>query len=219
MIGVFGGTFNPVHWGHIRTALEIKKALAMDSMLLVPCGIPPHREQPDISASIRLAMLQAAVAEYHQLHIDERELRRPGPSYSVDTLQSLREENGDTPIGLCVGVDAFIHLDSWHEWQRLLELAHIIVVHRPGWPLESLSEQLSDGLRAVVGDRVTRDVNMLRQRSGGLILPQKVTEIDISSSDIRRRVAQGESIAGCVPPAVAEIIQQLHLYQTTEKSG
>ena len=218
MIGVFGGTFNPVHWGHIRTALEIKKELAMDSMLLVPCGIPPHREEPDIDAKIRLAMLQAAVADYHELEIDDRELKRQGPSYTVDTLQSLRKEHGDIPIGLCVGVDAFIHLDTWHEWKSLLKLAHIVVAHRPGWPLDSLTQQLSGELKAVAMECMTTRPESLTQRSCGLILPQKVTDIDISSSDIRQRVAQGESIAGLVPPTVLQIIQQLHLYQATEKS-
>ncbi|MGD8559051.1 MAG: nicotinate-nucleotide adenylyltransferase [Gammaproteobacteria bacterium] len=218
MIGVFGGTFNPVHWGHVRTALEIKNALAIETMLLMPCGIPPHREEPDVDAPTRLSMLQAAVADYPQLQVDDRELKRGGLSYSVDTLHSLREENGDTPICLCVGADAFIHLDSWHQWQKLFSLAHIIVVHRPGWPLDTLMQQIQGELKSIVATSLVTQPDLLRQQQCGLVLPQKVTDINISATDIRQRLVQGQSIAELVPPAVLQIIEQQHLYQTTEKS-
>lgn len=219
MLGVFGGTFNPVHWGHIRTALEIKKALSMDELLMVPAGIPPHREEPDVDAQLRLAMLQAAVADFPELQVDDRELQREGPSYTVDTLQSLRTEKGDeNSLCLCVGADAFIQLDTWHEWQKLFRLAHIIVVHRPGWPVDSLIQRISGDLKSIVSNSLVTRPALLRQQSHGLVLLQKVTNIDISSSAIRQRIARGGSIAEWVPPAVLDIIEQHHLYQTTEKS-
>jgi nicotinate-nucleotide adenylyltransferase len=218
MIGIFGGTFNPVHWGHIRTALELKNALAMEQMLLVPCGIPPHRDEPDTTPQIRLAMLSAAVADYAELQVDDRELKREGPSYTIDTLRSLRAEKGDVPLGLCVGVDAFVYLDTWHEWQHLIELAHIIVAHRPGWPIESLEQQVSGELKAMIHDHKVKDSAVLHAKPAGYILPQKVTDIDISSSTIRQYIAQGKSIADMVPPPVLKIIESHKLYQTAERS-
>jgi nicotinate-nucleotide adenylyltransferase len=213
MIGVFGGTFNPVHWGHIRTALEIKKALSMDVLLMVPAGIPPHRDEPDVDAQLRLAMLQAAVADFPELQVDDRELKREGPSYTVDTLQSLRAEKGDEiPLCLCVGADAFIQLDTWHEWQKLFCLAHIIVVHRPGWPVDSLMQRISGDLKSIVSKNLVTRPGLLSRQPHGLVLLQTVTEIDISSSTIRQRLARGESVAEWVPPAVLDIIEQQHLY-------
>ncbi|WP_455365279.1 nicotinate-nucleotide adenylyltransferase [Kaarinaea lacus] len=214
MIGIFGGTFNPVHWGHIRTALELKNALAMDKMLMVPCGIPPHRDEPETRAEIRLAMLSAAVADYAELQVDDRELKREGVSYTIDTLRSLREEEGEVPLCLCVGVDAFIDLDTWHEWRHLINLAHIVVAHRPGWPIESLEQRISAELKSMTHDHQVIDVDRLHNKPAGYVLMQKVTDIDISSSNIRDRIKQGKSINDMVPPQVLEIIESHKLYQS-----
>ena len=218
MIGFFGGTFNPVHWGHLRTALELKKALAMDTMLLVPCGIPPHRDEPDTDPDIRLAMLNAAIVDNDELQVDDRELQRAGLSYTVDSLQSIREEKGDISIGLCVGADAFIHLDTWHQWENLIKLAHIIVAYRPGWPVESLQEQVSDDLKAMLKEHMVTNAVLLHEKPAGHVLVQKVTDIDISSSIIRRRVARGDSIEDFVPSSVIQIIKSKMLYQNIERS-
>jgi nicotinate-nucleotide adenylyltransferase len=218
MIGIFGGTFNPVHWGHVRTALELKNALVMDTVLMVPCGIPPHRDEPDTSPQIRLAMLKAAIAGIDGLQIDDRELKREGPSYTIDTLRSLRDEKGHLPIGLCVGVDAFVALDTWHQWQQLIEFAHIIVVHRPGWPVEGMDQQVSTELKAMIHAHRVDDSARLHEQAAGFLLTQKVTNIDISSSDIRQRIAQGKSIKDMVPEQVQKIIESNKLYQTTVRS-
>jgi nicotinate-nucleotide adenylyltransferase len=218
MIGIFGGTFNPVHWGHIRTALELRKALAMDVMLMVPCGIPPHRDEPDTNPQIRLAMLNAAVSGYSELQVDDRELKRDGPSYTVDTLHSLRDEKGNVPLALCVGVDAFVNLDTWHQWKSLVELAHIVVAHRPGWPVESLEQKISAGLKKMVREHTVIDGALLHQKPAGCVLMQKVTDIPLSSSEIRHCVAQGKSVADMVPPGVLHIIERNKLYQTAERS-
>ena len=213
MIGVFGGTFNPVHWGHVRTALELYKVLMMDTMLMIPSGIPPHREEPDVDTGLRLAMLRAAIADHPELIIDERELKRSGPSYMIDTLQSLRQEQPHASIALCVGVDAFVYLHTWHRWRELFDYAHIVVAHRPGWPVDNLMQQAPAELREVIERRLVTDVQQLKAKSAGLLLAQKVTDIDISSSDIRQRIAHGESVAGLVPEGVLRIIEQNHLYQ------
>ena len=218
MIGIFGGTFNPVHWGHVRTALEIKKALDLDAMYLVPSRVPPHRDEPEVDAEVRLAMLKAAIEDFTELEIDDRELQRKGPSYTVDTLRSIRQQQPDITIGLCVGVDAFIHLDTWHQWRQLFDLAHIIIAHRPGWPVDTLTEQVHGELRSVVEQRLVTDAGQLKINSAGLFLPQKVTDIDISSSVIRQYVEQGKSIAGMVPDKVLEIIRQRKLYQSIKGS-
>lgn len=218
MLGIFGGTYNPVHWGHLRTALEIKKALAMDTMLLVPCGIPPHRDEPDIEPEIRLAMLHAAIAGYDELQVDDRELKRKGPSYTVDTLQSIREEKGGISIGLCVGADAFIQLDTWHQWERLIELAHIIVAYRPGWPVDSLQQQVSEDLKAMLEKHLITNSKLLHDKPAGYVITQKVTDIDISSSIIRQRIAHGESVEDYVPSSVIQIIKSKNLYRNIERS-
>jgi len=218
MIGLFGGTFNPVHWGHLRTALEIKKALSMDTMILMPCGIPPHRDEPDIEPEIRLAMLNAAIADNDELQVDDRELQRAGPSYTVDTLQFIRDEQGDVSIGLCVGADAFVYLDTWHQWTNLIKLAHIIVAYRPGWPVESLEQQVSGDLKAMLKQHLVTNSELLHEKPAGYVLTQKVTDIDISSSKIRQCIAQGKSIEDYVPPNVLQFIKSKMLYQNIERS-
>jgi len=214
MIGLLGGTFNPVHWGHVRTALEIKRSLSLEAMLLIPCRIPPHRAEPNVKAATRLAMLRAAIEDVDDLEIDERELNRPGASYTVDTLTSLHHELPAATLGLCMGVDAFIHLDSWHEWQRLFALAHIIIAHRPGWTHDNMINQVSEPLREAIKPRIVTDKNDLQRSNNGLILPLRVTDIDISSSEIRRRIAQGEPVSDMLPPGVLEIIERENLYQS-----
>ena len=135
MIGIFGGTFDPVHFGHLRPALDVKQALGLREMRLIPCFSPPHRQQPVANPGQRLTMLRAAVGEEPELLVDNREMKREGVSYMVDTLSSLREEFGDEPLCLVLGSDAFLQLDGWHRWREIIELAHIVVTHRPGWEM------------------------------------------------------------------------------------
>lgn len=211
--GIFGGTFNPVHWGHVRTALEIKNTLKLERMLMVPCGIPPHRQQPGVSSDERLAMLKLAIRDFPELEIDERELKRDGPSYSVDTLQSLHEEMPDQSFAMCTGMDAFLTLNTWHRWQDLFDLAHIIVAHRPGWTIDKITEQLPADLKKQWQARYKEDVTEISRNKTGIIVELKVTEIDISSSDIRRRIENNESISGLVPVAVEGYINRHELYR------
>ncbi|WP_456379326.1 nicotinate-nucleotide adenylyltransferase [Thiolapillus sp.] len=203
MIGIFGGTFDPVHNGHLRTALDVYEALQLDQLRFIPLGQAVHRDQPQTSAGKRLAMLQAAIEGQKGFVIDERELKRQQPSYSVHTLQSLREELGEElPLCLLLGRDAFNSFHSWHQPRRILELAHLVVMDRPGHALPQ-----DEPMQALMRGRITEDAAALRTRPGGSILLQTVTRLDISSSDIRNRLAQGRSIRWLLPEAVLNILR------------
>ncbi len=204
MIGIFGGTFDPVHYGHLRPVAEVARALALDEVRFIPAGAPPHRARPGAGATHRLRMVEIALQDEARFRVDDRELRRAGPSYTVDTLASLRAELGTGPLCLIVGMDAFLGLPSWHEWPRLFAQAHIAVMHRPGWDVQALP--------AWAAERLCTDPADLRRRDSGLIWLQTVTPQDISASAIRARRARRLSIAGLVPPAVADYIDQHQLY-------
>jgi len=206
LIGILGGTFDPVHYGHLRCATEVAEALSLDRVLLIPLANPPHREPPVASAVQRLQMLQLAVREFSRLQVDDCELRLGGMSYTVRTLEHLRNELGDVALCLMVGADAFLDLESWHQWQRLFELAHIIVMQRPGFDLEGRMPTWSL-------PRLAQSVAGLREQPNDRIWVQPVTPIDISASAIRQALARGESVAGKTPAAVLDYIQHHRLYE------
>lgn len=208
MIGIFGGTFDPVHHGHLRAALELLQDLELSELRLIPCRIPPHRATPGATPEQRLAMLRAAVRDQSGFIVDDRELRRAGPSYTVDTLHSLRTEFGDTPLCLIVGADAFLGFPTWHRWTELIELAHVVVMHRPGWnaPADGV---LADLLQARRVDTPAR----LRAQSAGCILVWPVTQLDISASRIREEVRRGRSPRYLVPDPVWELIRTEGIYR------
>ena len=132
-IGIFGGTFDPIHYGHLRTAFELLQALRLTEVRFMPAGNPPHRESPVANAEVRLQMVMAATEGQHGFLVDDREIRREGPSYSVDTLATLRAEHPDRSLCLIVGMDAFLGLPKWYQWREILQLSHVVVAHRPGW--------------------------------------------------------------------------------------
>lgn len=207
MICILGGTFDPVHFGHLRPALEVQQALGIRQVHLLPCRIPPHRELPGLSAEHRLELLQRVVEEESALAVDERELRREGPSYMVDTLRSLREEYGDEPLCLALGMDALLDLESWHRWQELRQLCHLVVMQRPGsqWPLRgSVAEWLEQA-------RVT-DAGSLQHKSAGSVLAVTVTQLSISSTRIRQLIAAGDSPRYLLPETVLDRIRQENWY-------
>ena len=208
MIGILGGTFDPVHFGHLRPALEVKEALALEEIRLVPCHIPPHRPQPRASAAQRVAMLEAAVGRHPAFRIDTRELQRDGPSYTFDTLASLREELGDAGLCLLMGMDAFRELTTWHRWDELIGLCHLVVMTRPGADIPAGGE-LADFIRR---HRVPESAG-LRPRPSGRLLFQPVTALAISASRLRELLAAGLSPAFLMPEAVIEIINREGLYR------
>ncbi len=207
MIGIFGGTFDPVHNGHLRVAEALSAALPFDELRLLPCGEPAHRTPPQAGADDRIAMLQLAIEGHSSLLIDEREVRRKGPSYMVDTLALLREESGDQSLVLIIGWDAFVGLPTWHCWQQIIELAHLLVVQRPG----SVTA-LCDELQQLLQQHQTDDAVALKQRSAGYVLLQPVDAVDLSSTEVRARLAAKEDVSERLPVAVSAYIKEQHLY-------
>jgi nicotinate-nucleotide adenylyltransferase len=206
-IGVFGGTFDPIHLGHLRPALEILEGVGLEEVRFIPCRVPPHRGEPHASPEQRWAMLHAAVWDQPGFCPDDRELRRDGPSYMVDTLASLRTERGETPLCLILGVDALLGLPTWHRWRELVELAHLIVMTRPGWVFQEQGE-----LGDFVAKRQIGHPADLRTRPAGRIVFQAVTPLDISATAIRGLIAKGRSPRYLLPDAVWREIQQQRLY-------
>ncbi len=211
MIGVYGGTFDPVHFGHLRAALEVYQGLKLREMCLIPCYQPPHREPPVADARARLTMLRAAVGDDTEgLKVDNREMRREGVSYMVDTLAELREELGDEPICLVLGADAFCQLHTWHRWQEILGLTHLVVTHRPGWTLDAGS--LDPALAQLWREARVKAGDALAAAPAGHILQFTVTALDISATRIRAMVARGESPRFLLPEKVWNLIRLQGLY-------
>ena len=200
-IGIYGGMFDPVHIGHLRTAFELLTACGLSAVRFMPCGMPPHRPPPVAPAGLRLQMLQAALPADPRFAVDERELQRAGPSYMFDTLASLRAEAGNAPLCLLLGADALLGLPGWHRWQELPALAHLVVVHRPGWQLP-----VTGPLAEFMAQRRAAGPDALRRLNAGLVLMQQVTQLEISSSAIRALVAAGGDPKFLVPDAVRDII-------------
>ncbi len=210
MIGIFGGTFDPIHFGHLRSALEVREGVGLDEVRFIPCGIPPHRGMPRATALQRLAMVRAAISTEPAFRADDRELRRRGPSYMVDTLASLRAEFGHRPLCLLLGMDAFLGLESWHRWQSLNDLAHLVVMHRPGW--EWQAGQAPVGLSLLVGERRCEDPQRLARQPAGRICFQAVSQLDISSSRLRALFAAGKNTRYLLPEGVRQLIEAQNIY-------
>lgn len=222
-VAMLGGTFDPVHYGHLRLAAEVRDALALPEVRLVPAGDPPHRGAPEASAADRIAMLELAVAGFPGLTIDTRETRRSGKSYTVLTLEELRSERPRSPLLLLLGADAFRGLASWHRWQRLFDLAHLVVVPRPG---TAAATDLPPALEREWRTRHTDDPSALRSRLAGSIYVQPISAQPISSTAIRAALSGKLSgkprgkpdgspeLAGLLPAAVLAYIGSKHLYRT-----
>lgn len=206
-IGIFGGTFDPVHFGHLRPALELLEQLPLAEIRFIPCRHPPHRQTPVASPEQRLTLLQLAIAGEPKFRLDRREITRPGPSYMVDTLASLRAEQGNRPLCLLLGMDSFQGLCGWHRWAELIELAHLLVMQRPG---ETLPRE--GPLRHLLAARSMRNSAQLEQQAAGLILPLEVTQLAISSTRIRSEIGAGRSARYLLPNTVWEYIQEKRLY-------
>ncbi|KAA6187821.1 nicotinate-nucleotide adenylyltransferase [Thiohalocapsa marina] len=208
MIGVFGGTFDPIHFGHLRPALDVHQALGLDELRFLPLNSAVHRAQPVASAAQRLAMVQAALAGEPGLRADDRELARAGPSYTVDTLHSLRQELGPRrSICLLVGGDTFNAFLDWHRPFDILALAHLVVMQRPGAAAPD-----DPALRAELACRGTRQLAALRQAPAGRIWIESVTQLDISATRIRGLFAAGRSPRYLLPDAVLELARREACY-------
>jgi nicotinate-nucleotide adenylyltransferase len=204
MIGLFGGTFDPIHYGHLRSAHELFRRLGLKSLRLVPVAMPPQRAAPVASPAQRLRMVELAVAEFPGLSVDHREIQRGGISYTVPTLESLRAEIGAEPLCLVVGSDAFAGLPTWHRWEQLFELAHIVVMERPGAPLAGLREL------PWARERLSQHVSEIAGRPAGGVLLVPVTAVDVSATRLRAAIARGETPAPNELPAAVWTYMKTH---------
>ena len=184
-LAIFGGTFDPVHLGHLSVAWEAAELLEADVQLM-PASVPPHRPAPIANAPQRAAMLRAALQEQSRLTLDTRELERSGPSYTIDTLMELRAEQGDRPLVLLMGADAFTGLPTWHRWRELFDVAHIGVLSRPG-----VEAAVPEELAAEVAARLVADAVVLRSLPAGKLIELAVTPLEISATRIRELLAAG----------------------------
>lgn len=208
-VGLLGGTFDPVHFGHLRSAVEVCEQLQLDELRLIPSARPPHRGMPGATATQRLRMVELALGQGGGLQVDDRELQRERPSYTVETLESLRQELGsDVALFMVLGWDAFCGLPSWHRWESLLELANLVVLQRPDYDLE-VPEVLKDLLAARSADQP--------ERSHGQIICLSQTPLAISATHIRTLVGSGASPRFLLPDAVLDYIENEGLYRPSTK--
>lgn len=214
VIGIFGGAFDPVHVGHLRTGFELLTLLQLERLHWVPTGDPRHREPAIAEAALRVRMLQAALQDESRFVLDLRELQRVGPSYTLDTLSEFRAEWPEASLCLILGMDAFLSLPQWHRWRELLTFAHLVVAHRPGWqppehgPLATLLDEC----------RTLRAVD-LQTTSSGKVYVHAVTALDIASRELRRIVLAGEDPRYLVPESVRRIILDSRCYAESRGAG
>lgn len=208
MIGIFGGTFDPIHYGHLRTALDVQQYLSLDEVRFIPCGEPAHRNKPIAEPLQRLAMVRAAIAGQEKFRLDDREIRRQGPSYMVDTLASLKQDFNNEALCLILGTDAFNGLEQWYQWQKIFEFANIVIMQRPA---VNGQVELNKRLLAQLKDRFV-GADDLKRKQNGAICFVPVTQLDISATAIRQQWQQGKNIQFFLPDSVLTLIQQQNIY-------
>jgi nicotinate-nucleotide adenylyltransferase len=206
-IGIFGGTFDPIHYGHLRSALELQAALNLAEVRLIPCYQPVHRKHPIASPAQRLEMARCAIESESALTVDDREILRKGPSYTIDTLIDLHKKMPKTPLCLIIGIDAFLNFPSWHRWEEILDLAHLIVAHRPHYEIPKTGI-VADLLK----NRLKSTPSVLQESLAGHILLHPVTALDISATDIRKQIASGQNPRFLLPDSVLKYIQMHKTY-------
>lgn len=216
-VGVLGGTFDPLHHGHLRLAQELAEGLALREVRFIPTGLPPHRAQPVATPQQRLEMGRLGIAGNALFSLDEREIFKPTPCYTVETLLELRAELGATQsLCLFMGADAFLGLASWHRWCELFDLAHIVVAQRPGVAsITRAAASLPAELLNELNRRLVNEPEALHDAPSGAILVQPITALDISATQIRNEFAAGRSPRYLLPDAVLDYIQTNGLYKDT----
>ncbi|MFC2991527.1 nicotinate-nucleotide adenylyltransferase [Halomonas tibetensis] len=209
-LAMLGGTFDPVHLGHLRSAVELLEVLELDRVHLIPASVPPLRGEPRVSPEERLLLLRLGIGDTPGLVADPRELHREGPSYSADTLASLRKEFGvDARLVMALGHDAFLRLADWHEPERLFAMAHLVVIDRPDH-----EAPLSAALDALITGREVDSPDALMARpAGGLLRLALPTRMAISATEVRRRLAEGNSVRYLLPEAVEHHLLAHGLYR------
>jgi nicotinate-nucleotide adenylyltransferase len=213
-IGLFGGTFDPIHYGHLRTAFELLQALKLAQVRFLPTGNPPHRFDPLAPSALRLQMVRAAVAGQAGFSVDDREVRRSGVSYSIDTVTELRREYPERSLCLLLGMDAFLGMPTWHRWSEIFELCHVVVAHRPGW-----KAPITGPLGEVMVDRGTGSVRDLHASVAGRVFVRAVTQLEIASTDLRALIMSGQDLRYLVPDAVRDLIATSGCYAAANRQG
>lgn len=212
-IGILGGTFDPIHNGHLRLAQEVLEQCNLAAIRFIPAGTPPHRGKPHAGAQHRLEMVRLALQNNAAFQLDEREISRTDPCYTVDTLTALRTELGEQqPLCLIMGGDAFLQLHTWHEWRRLFELAHVVAVQRAGRPLGNAMNDADAALQAEYRSRLAPAAAVLHESPAGSVFVLNMPALEISATDIRQRCARHGNTRYLLPDPVADYIQAHHLY-------
>jgi nicotinate-nucleotide adenylyltransferase len=212
-IGILGGTFDPVHFGHLRAALEIQQALDLSEVRLVPCFQPVHRPWPTASPLHRLTMLQLAVNNEPRLQVDDCEIQQQTASYTVDTLETLKMRLPEAPLCLIMGMDAFAEFPNWHRCQDILRFAHLIVIERPSYSLAA-----GNKAAALLEKHGATDFSTLQKKQAGCILLQRISLLDISATQIRQQMAQRKSPRYLLPDSVYDYILKHQIYVNSSTS-
>ena len=207
-IGFLGGTFDPIHFGHLRPALEITEALSLASLFLLPNHIAPHKSQSHCTAKQRSEMVKLAIAEQPRIEVDTRELNRAKASYTIDTLKELKEVYPTTPICFIMGMDSLINFDSWFKWYEILDYCHLIISQRPQW-----HPHFNNTIKELLQRHQTTNKLELHNLANGKIYFQETSQLDISSTEIRHLLKNNQSIDCLVPEAVNTYIKNHKLYQ------
>lgn len=203
LIGINGGTFDPIHYGHLRPALEVMQQLNLSEVQFIPCYQPVHKEAANVSAPVRCEMIELAIKNQPKFHLNDIEVVKGGPSYMVDTLKRLKQNYVEEALVLMMGTDAFVKFHTWHQWQEIIQLANIVIMHRPGEavPLDCTSGRIYQKYKV---DKFTQTSQQMMDLA--------VTQLDISSTQIRDLIAQGQSVEYLLQPCVMDYINQQGLY-------
>ncbi len=209
LYALFGGTFDPIHYGHLRPVEALAQQIGLTQVTLLPNNVPPHRPQPQASATQRVDMLRCAIDDRPLFNIDTRELARETPSWTVDTLETLRSERGsEQPLGFIIGQDSLLTLANWHRWQDLLSLSHLLVCKRPGYAAQMASPEMQQWLEA----HTAQDIQQLHHAPAGKIWLADTPLFDISATEIRQRRQRGQSCVDLLPARVMAYIERVGLY-------
>jgi nicotinate-nucleotide adenylyltransferase len=212
-LGLFGGTFDPVHYGHLRLAEEIAEGAKLAEVRFIPSGTPPHRGRPGADPRHRLEMVRLAVAGNERFSVDDRETQRPGPHYSFDTLTDIRKQVGpQRPLALLLGADAFLELATWHKWKSLFDLAHVVVAYRPGFPIDTWQARMPEPLAHEYTARHMHQPLAVHLAPAGGIAAVSMTGLDISATFVRSAINTHASARYLLPDAVLDYIRTHDLY-------
>lgn len=205
---LFGGTFDPIHYGHLHPVAALAQQIGLQQITLLPNNVPPHRPQPKASATQRVAMIKLAITDQWLFHLDERELKRAAPSWTVETLSELRKEyTPQQPLAFIIGQDSLLSLHTWHRWQKLLSLCHLLVCKRPGYPV-----QMPNNQQQWLDEHLTHEIATLHNTPAGKIFLADTPYISISASEIRQRCLLGDSLDNLLPSSVIAYIEREKLY-------